>query len=237
MILPEVVEKADFLRMEVCGQFNLGFILVRLDQHLFVIDQHAADEKYRFEQLQQSTVMHVQPLLAPHRLKLSADLIQIVGDNLQVFRDNGFHIRVAEGGGLPEQAGAEDLGKQRYEPEQSSSLRLPQAEVFLTAVPFSRDKLFGVDDIFELCALLKESPGTPARLPKVTAMLASRACRSAVMVGKALNLAEMTAIVRHMATMDQPWNCPHGRPTMRHLIDLAPAMSSDSVLRAAKIVA
>lgn len=27
-------------------------------------------------------------------------------------------------------------------------------------------------------------------------------------------------IVRHMGTMDQPWNCPHGRPTMRHLSDL-----------------
>lgn len=28
-------------------------------------------------------------------------------------------------------------------------------------------------------------------------------------------------VVHHMGTMDQPWNCPHGRPTMRHLSDIA----------------
>jgi hypothetical protein len=28
-------------------------------------------------------------------------------------------------------------------------------------------------------------------------------------------------VVQHMGTMDQPWNCPHGRPTMRHLSDIA----------------
>lgn len=28
-------------------------------------------------------------------------------------------------------------------------------------------------------------------------------------------------IVEHLADLDSPWNCPHGRPTMRHLVDLA----------------
>ncbi len=45
-------------------------------------------------------------------------------------------------------------------------------------------------------------------------------CRSAVMIGDALHHRQMLEIVQRLAGLDQPWNCPHGRPTMRHLIDL-----------------
>ena len=48
----------------------------------------------------------------------------------------------------------------------------------------------------------------------------SRACRSAVMFGTSLERSTMVRIVRHMEGLDQPWNCPHGRPTMRHLVCL-----------------
>ncbi len=48
-------------------------------------------------------------------------------------------------------------------------------------------------------------------------MLASRACRSSIMIGKALSKGTMRAILEHLAGMQSPWNCPHGRPTMRHL--------------------
>ena len=40
------------------------------------------------------------------------------------------------------------------------------------------------------------------------------------MIGTALQKNEMKTIVEKMATLDQPWNCPHGRPTMRHLAQL-----------------
>lgn len=30
----------------------------------------------------------------------------------------------------------------------------------------------------------------------------------------------ISQVIRHMGTIDQPWNCPHGRPTMRHLLDM-----------------
>uniref|UniRef100_A0A453NYY2 MutL C-terminal dimerisation domain-containing protein n=2 Tax=Aegilops tauschii TaxID=37682 RepID=A0A453NYY2_AEGTS len=47
----------------VVGQFNLGFIIGKLEQDLFIVDQHAADEKYNFESLSQSTTLNIQPLL------------------------------------------------------------------------------------------------------------------------------------------------------------------------------
>jgi hypothetical protein len=40
------------------------------------------------------------------------------------------------------------------------------------------------------------------------------------MVGTPLNKDQMKKIIKHMSTMKAPWNCPHGRPTMRHLVDL-----------------
>ena len=59
-------------RMEVLGQFNLGFIIARLGQDLFIVDQHASDEKYNFERLQAGTALNRQPLLQPRVLDLSA---------------------------------------------------------------------------------------------------------------------------------------------------------------------
>ena len=40
------------------------------------------------------------------------------------------------------------------------------------------------------------------------------------MIGKTLTTTQMAKVVGHMGEMDKPWNCPHGRPTMRHLAGL-----------------
>jgi DNA mismatch repair protein PMS2 len=74
--LSRVIEKDDFATMDIVGQFNLGFIIVRLRKtvsngsddpdemdDLFIVDQHAADEKYNFETLQSTTVIQSQKLL------------------------------------------------------------------------------------------------------------------------------------------------------------------------------
>lgn len=71
--LARVIEKADFANMDVIGQFNLGFIIVRRQKaaacddgdqmdDLFIVDQHASDEKYNFETLQQTTRIQSQKL-------------------------------------------------------------------------------------------------------------------------------------------------------------------------------
>lgn len=41
-----------------------------------------------------------------------------------------------------------------------------------------------------------------------------------VMIGTALSATEMKKLLVHMGEIEHPWNCPHGRPTMRHLINL-----------------
>ena len=57
------VSKSDFASMEVIGQFNLGFIIAKLCNDLFIVDQHASDEKYNYERLQRDTVLQQQRLI------------------------------------------------------------------------------------------------------------------------------------------------------------------------------
>jgi len=49
--------------MTECLQFNLGFIITRLNRDLFIIDQHATDEKFNYERLETGTVLHSQKLI------------------------------------------------------------------------------------------------------------------------------------------------------------------------------
>ncbi|KAK1354183.1 hypothetical protein POM88_047439 [Heracleum sosnowskyi] len=88
-------------------------------------------------------------------------------------------------------------------------------------------------DVKELISILADSQGAYSMIgsyrmdtadsvcpPRVRAMLASRACRSSVMIGASLSRIEMQKIIKYLADLKSPWNCPHGRPTIRHLIDL-----------------
>ncbi|XP_064388843.1 mismatch repair endonuclease PMS2-like isoform X2 [Halichondria panicea] len=61
--LRKEIRKSDFSKMKVLGQFNLGFIITRLGSDLFIVDQHATDEKYNFERLQREMVIKHQKLI------------------------------------------------------------------------------------------------------------------------------------------------------------------------------
>ena len=84
--LSRTVSKQDFATMRVIGQFNLGFIIAGrqtdlsaesrgIDDDLFIIDQHASDEKFNFERLQTTTVFEPQRLARLVLLQLFASLI------------------------------------------------------------------------------------------------------------------------------------------------------------------
>jgi DNA mismatch repair protein PMS2 len=55
---------------------------------------------------------------------------------------------------------------------------------------------------------------------KLLRMFASKACRTSVMIGTALTNVKMKSIVHGLSLLEQPWNCPHGRPTIRHLASI-----------------
>ena len=91
----------------------------------------------------------------------------------------------------------------------------------MVSLPMSKNWTFGKDDIDELIFMLAEGGESREilRPSRVRAMFTSRACRRSVMIGRALSGSEMRRIISHMGQIEQPWNCPHGRPTIRHLIN------------------
>lgn len=203
-----IVSKEDFARMHVVGQFNLGFILALrparssgTSDELFIIDQHASDEKSNFERLQSTTIVQNQRLVHPYQLDLTAIEEEIILEQNAALLKNGFLIDVDTSGYSP-------VG-QRCK---------------LVSLPMSREVTFDTSDLEELIALLADTPASATNVPrpsKVRKMFAMRACRSSIMIGKSLSPKQMKGVVRRMGEIDKPWNCPHGRPTMRHVLRLA----------------
>ncbi|XP_026307963.1 mismatch repair endonuclease PMS2-like [Piliocolobus tephrosceles] len=144
-----------FAEMEIIGQFNLGFIITKLNEDIFIVDQHATDEKYNFEMLQQHTVLQGQRLIAPQTLNLTAVNEAILIENLEIFRKNGFDFVIDENAPVTERAK-------------------------LISLPTSKNWTFGPQDIDELIFMLSDSPGVMCRLSRVKQMFASRACRKSV---------------------------------------------------------
>lgn len=191
-----------FERLSVIGQFNLGFILCLLDgEHVFIVDQHASDEKANYEALWKTLTVDTQELYQPMPLNLSAEDELLVVENLQRFRAGGFDIE--------------------FRPNRPVTRRL-----FLVSQPSSKRTMFVKDDLRDIVADLREQtqgvgkPSEALRPPRVRAMIASRACRKSIMIGTSLSASEMTKVVRSLAGLEHPWTCPHGRPTMRHLLAL-----------------
>ena len=195
--------KSDFLKLSVHGQFNKGFIIAEKDSKLFIIDQHAADEKFLFETLQKSTEIHTQPLLIPKKLQISPYDELLLLQHISIFKSNGFTLQYHED-------------------------NTPGSRFTLNSFPVSKNIVFNQDDFFQCFEKLKacfdvaSSQDLPSliRCKKFRDMFASRACRKAVMIGTDLNLAKMKEIVKNLNGLEQPWNCPHGRPTIKLLSDL-----------------
>jgi DNA mismatch repair protein PMS2 len=196
--LSRIINKEDFETMEVVGQFNLGFIIVKRKKNidkemvnscgmldnfdLFIVDQHAADEKYNFEKFMKETILESQPLIQPLLLELSPSEETIIAENLAIFEKNGFQFDV-------------DMSRE------------PTKRVQLICQPYSKSITFGKPDIEELIATIIESDGlstsslhtdslTTLRCSRVRAMLASRACRKSVMIGMPLEHKQMIRVNR-----------------------------------------
>ncbi|KAG7661655.1 PMS1 [[Candida] subhashii] len=191
------IRKSDFLSMKLIGQFNLGFILVNHhENNLFIIDQHASDEKFNFENLLANFQIKYQHLVLPKQLELNIIDEMTVIEHEKIFIDNGFKLRII-------------------------SDNLPGKKVLLISLPIYQNIIFSLDDFYELINLINEQPyNNNIKCNKIRKIVAMKACRSSIMIGTSLSNFKMNQIVNNLSTLDKPWNCPHGRPTMRHLVEL-----------------
>ncbi|KRY33412.1 Serine palmitoyltransferase 1, partial [Trichinella spiralis] len=181
-----------FAEMHVIGQFNCGFILTRLDDDLFILDQHASDEKRTFETMRRSTVVQSQLLVHPICSNLTPFDRHVILENLETFKNLGYTFQ--------------------FPPEGSDE------PVKIVSLPVCHGQIFDQRDFDEMISKLSQFPGNLCMPTKIRSILASRACRKSVMIGTALSMEEMQQIVERLSSIEHPWNCPHGRPTVEFLL-------------------
>jgi len=192
------LQKTSFREMETIGQFNRGFIVTKLGTDLFVVDQHASDERFNYERLLSTTAVEIQNLVVPLPLELSAANEQVIIDNMYLFKKLGFGIVLND---------TAPAGHRLH----------------LSSLPISKDWTAGKEDIEEIVGVIIETPIellNDYKLNGFKKVIASRACRSSVMIGEPLIASQMKTIVDHMSGLENPWHCAHNRPTIRHLVNL-----------------
>ncbi|KAK1442393.1 DNA mismatch repair mutl/mlh/pms like protein [Babesia gibsoni] len=224
-----------FLRMKVCGQFNNGFIVAKLQgteihteemkYSIYLIDPHAADEKTKFELYNDTVKIVRQPLVIHRRIDLSPFHQQVVEANLNLLRENGFDAYIVH------ESNDEDM-------DEDDGEDLKEPGVYLASYPQLLGHVMGEEDFISFVHDLAKqgtsgSSDTGSReyykvlwggheiIPRpnrVWNILATRACKKAVKLGEPLSMAQMENIKNGLATLIHPWNCPHGRPTMKCLI-------------------
>ncbi|CAJ1960863.1 unnamed protein product [Cylindrotheca closterium] len=232
--------------MEIVGQFNLGFILCLCNEdNLWIFDQHACDEKYNFEKLRRETKISEQRLLRPMALELTSSEEACILDHMNVFEANGFQFEFRPKAPIRRRLLLTSLPHSGA-PNGRKDVQFGHEDVKALCAMLSEGAAYDAGDggtgadgsgkfgnnavRFASMTSSKQDPASSliARLPKAISMFASRSCRSSIMIGTALSQSEMKKIVSRLADVEFPWNCPHGRPTLRHVGNVSTVLSEDA---------
>ena len=184
---PEVsaTEKNDDVSFKVCGQVFDTYIIVQRGNEMLLIDQHAAHERIKYEQLLKSLEtkeVYPQILLEPVVIRLGGAEFSAFEAEGDVFNKLGFD--------------AEIFG---------------ESEVIVRAAPQEIDT-GDVEDLFlELLSecILSKKEIISAKLQRLTYTIA---CKAAIKANHILSTREMEGLVKSVMALDNINTCPHGRP-------------------------
>lgn len=172
---------------KVIGQYNKTYILAEWDNNLFLVDQHAAHEKVMFEKYYNNILtgeIIVQTLLIPEVIELTLDDFAIYEENKEVFTNAGFTV--------------EEFG--------DNTVTIKEVPYFLGRLSSKRLLLDIIDNLRQL--------GSGKTVEVKYNRIATMACKSAVKANDELNNSEMEALLEKLKYLDDPFHCPHGRPTI-----------------------
>ncbi|KAI5689236.1 Histidine kinase [Leishmania braziliensis] len=186
--------KNSFKEMRVIGQFNHGFIVATLPNgDVFIVDQHASDEKYNYERLVRAYEATPQPLVLPVSVAMSTHEVDLAMEHKLALQHHGFKVN----------RGSDDTKLMVYS---------------LPVLPYD---VVSASDVMELVQQIVQYGTITKPLRAVWHSMATKACRSSIMIGTPLTMKRMKLILERLGELDQPWNCPHGRPTLRLLCNIA----------------
>ena len=173
--------------MKIIGQVFDTYWIVQLENEMYIIDQHAAHEKVMYERLLKESKANKlsSQMINPPIIVTLTDLEQnVLKEHMDEFRGIGFDI--------------EEFGGKEYKINAIPNIfpSIPKAELFNEMLSDSTNY-----DVI-----------SPSEL--ILAKVASMSCKAAIKGNMRISLLEANELFDELLSLDNPYNCPHGRPTV-----------------------
>jgi DNA mismatch repair protein MutL len=184
---PEFLTPDARKKHRIIGQLFATYWLIEYEDKLYIIDQHAAHEKVLYERTMaqlQEKEFTSQSISPPIMLSLDAREQEMLETYLPQIERLGYVV--------------EPFGGREY---------------MISAVP---DNLFSIDSKDLFLEMLDDFANLNGKqTPElILEKVASMSCKAAVKGNNTLSLAEIDALIGELLTLENPFNCPHGRPTI-----------------------
>ena len=175
--------------VKIIGQVFSTYWVLQYEDKMYMIDQHAAHEKVLYErfmkELEQKKIM-TQYMNPPIILSLSMVQQQAVEENLELLESLGYQI--------------ENFGGKEYA---------------VNGVPANLPNVGSKDLLIEIIDSMTTEISGKSRTPQMLKeKIASMSCKAAVKGNNKLPREEVEELLKELMTLENPYHCPHGRPTM-----------------------
>jgi DNA mismatch repair protein MutL len=176
-----------FPDLRIIGQYHNTYILAESAEDFYLIDQHAAHEKILFEKYTKEIIngsVSAQILLTPEIIEMTPEDFIYYIENKDIFVRVGFNIEVFGDNTVSIREAPNFLGT-------------PQLKELFSAM---------IDNLKNL--------GSGETHEVKYNKIATLACKAAIKANDRLNMEEIKALIDDLRCIDEPFNCPHGRPTI-----------------------
>lgn len=182
------LKKEEMAKQKIIGQLFDTYWLVEYNDRLFIVDQHAAHEKVMYEKLKkqfEKKEFTSQAISPPIVITLSMREAEVLERFKEQFTKLGFEIEHFGG-----------------------------AEYSICGVPGNLYRLNTRDVLIDMLDELTDGISERATADVILDKIASMSCKAAVKGSQRLSLPEMEQLMKDLMKLDNPYNCPHGRPTI-----------------------
>lgn len=182
------LKEEEMAKQKIIGQLFDTYWLVEYNDRLFIVDQHAAHEKVMYEKLKkqfEKKEFTSQAISPPIVITLSMREAEVLERFKEQFTKLGFEIEHFGG-----------------------------AEYSICGVPGNLYRLNTRDVLIDMLDELTDGISERATADIILDKIASMSCKAAVKGSQRLSLPEMEQLMKDLMKLDNPYNCPHGRPTI-----------------------
>lgn len=182
------LKEEEMAKQKIIGQLFDTYWLVEYNDRLFIVDQHAAHEKVMYEKLKkqfEKKEFTSQAISPPIVITLSMREAEVLERFKEQFTKLGFEIEHFGG-----------------------------AEYSICGVPGNLYRLNTRDVLIDMLDELTDGISERATADVILDKIASMSCKAAVKGSQRLSLTEMEQLMKDLMKLDNPYNCPHGRPTI-----------------------